>query len=93
MLMQSEIRFIRNNSEDGFGFSCLKAAYHFDIKGRMDYSSDTGVTIQAEGEIQNILEFLHWMHGNVLDVHGLQYINTPTGINRFKEFDLYRHAG
>jgi acylphosphatase len=91
--MQSEISFIRNNYEDGFGFTCLKAAYHFDIKGRMDYSSETGVTIQAEGETRNIKEFLHWIHGNVLEIYGLKYINTPVDNSRFKEFDLYRHAG
>ncbi|MBK7213463.1 MAG: acylphosphatase [Bacteroidales bacterium] len=91
MLVQSEISFIRDNYEDGFGFNCLKAAYHFDIKGRMDYSNKSGVTIQAEGEIHNIREFLHWIHGNALLIRDIQYINIQTDTGRFKEFDLYRH--
>jgi hypothetical protein len=93
MLIFSEISFQLNSYDDGFGFSCLKAAYHFNIKGRMDYSSNAGAIIKAEGDSRNIREFLHWMEGNVMEIHGLQYSNSTLDTTRFKEFDLFRHSG
>jgi hypothetical protein len=91
MLTKADIRFRRSNYEDGFGFSCLKAAYHFGIKGQMDYSTHDGVTIKAEGELHNVREFLHWIEGNALDLQGLHYSHAPADTTIFKEFDLCRH--
>jgi acylphosphatase len=93
MLTKADIRFRRSNYEDGFGFSCLKAAYHFGIKGRMDYSIHDGVMIKAEGESKNVREFLHWIEGNVYEIDGLQYSYVPSDETKFKEFDLCRHFG
>jgi len=91
--MKADIRFRRDQYDDGFGFTCLKAAYHFGIKGRMDYSDKDGVIINAEGEPTKIREFLHWIEGNAFQINELHYTHDSLDHFRFKEFDLYRHAG
>lgn len=93
MLLKADIRFKRNQYDDGFGFTCLKAAYHFGIKGRMDYSKIDGVVIKAEGESQCIREFLHWLEGNAFEINELSYSQSPLEQITFKEFDLFRHVG
>ena len=93
MLLKADIRFRRNQYDDGFGFTCLKAAYHFGIKGRMDYSKKDGVVIKAEGESRSIREFLHWIEGNAFEINELNYSHSPIDQSRFREFDLFRHAG
>jgi acylphosphatase len=91
MLLKADIRFRKLSSDDGFGFTCLKAAYHFGIKGRMDYSAQEGVAIHAEGDSKNIREFLHWIEGQAFDFQGLKYTHSPSDRHLFKEFDLYKH--
>jgi len=91
MMMHAVISFTRKSYEDGFGFDCMKAAYLFGITGRMDYGTESGVRIEAEGEESMITEFIKWIENN-----GKIYDNTLSTRSiecnaKFKEFDIYRH--
>ena len=92
MLLRAEIRFRRSTYDDGFGFTCLKAAYHFGIRGRMEYSNNSGVTIHAEGETPDVRQFLHWFEGIAFELKELHYSHSPAEGNRYQEFDLLRLA-
>jgi acylphosphatase len=76
MIQQASIRFRKKSYDDGFGFACLKAAYSFDITGRMDYCPEKGVSILAEGEPARISEFLMWLEQNITDAsHQLTHLS------------------
>ena len=87
-----EIRFKRKSYEDGFGFSCMKAAYLFGITGRLDYSPENGVRILAEGDQGMMSEFVKWIETNVNDSHNLFFNNSLNYSGKYKEFDIYRHT-
>lgn len=90
MMIHSEISFIRQRSDDGFGFDCMKAAYLFGITGRMDYNHR--VKIQAEGEQRNVDEFIAWIKENAKDTEQLQFHNSFTYSGKYKEFDIFRQS-
>jgi acylphosphatase len=92
MMAHAEISFKRKSYEDGFGFSCMKAAYLFGITGRMDYGHKTGVRIQAEGEQGRIAEFIKWIKANANGVDNILYQRSFTCSGAFKEFDIYLHT-
>lgn len=88
--MKAEIHFKRSTYDDGFGFTCLKAAYHYGIKGYMEYCDRSGVTIKAEGENSDVRQFLHWFEGIAFELQGLNYSHAPADENQFMEFDILR---
>ncbi len=90
MLIHADITFIKNSSEDGFGFACMKAAYLFGITGRMDYNHQ--VKIEAEGHHDKMQEFISWIKENIKDSDILQYNSSNNYSGKFKEFDIYRHS-
>ncbi|KAF0199577.1 MAG: hypothetical protein FD166_5 [Bacteroidetes bacterium] len=92
MITYSEISFIRKSYEDGFGFACMKAAYGFGIRGRMDYGPETGVKILAEGEHDQISDFVNWIRTNIKDVNHLLFLTTINYSGKYQEFDIYRHT-
>jgi len=92
MITYSEISFIRTGYDDGFGFACMKAAYGFGIRGRMDYGPETGVKILAEGENSQISEFMHWIRTNIKDVNHLIFLTKTNSYGKFQEFDIYMHS-
>ncbi|MCB2220395.1 MAG: acylphosphatase [Bacteroidetes bacterium] len=44
----------------GFRFSCMEAAYKYNIKGFVRNRSDRSVYIEAEGEEENLNAFREW---------------------------------
>ena len=92
MKTYAEISFAKKNYDDGFGFTCMKAAYQFGITGRMDYSPELGVKIQAEGEQADIEDFMLWIksnNDNTIKFEFAKHLNSGT---KFKEFDIFRHS-
>jgi acylphosphatase len=88
MIIHSEISFIRQRSDDGFGFDCMKAAYLFGITGRMDYNHE--VKIQAEGEQVKIDEFITWIKENIKEHTQIHYKYSFNYSGKYKEFDIFR---
>lgn len=91
-MAHADISFRKKSYEDGFAFTCMKAAYQHGITGRMDYSMETGVKIQAEGEQQRIEEFIKWIEINIKDTYNILFYNSLNYSGNFKEFDIYRHS-
>jgi len=88
----SEIRFERKSYDDGFGFKCMKNAYHYRIKGRMDYSESWGIRILMEGDEEDVIAFIEWIEQNIqetIDTLQHTYLNYS---GHFTEFDIYRHT-
>lgn len=92
MMMHTEIIFKRKSYEDGFGFACMKAAYLFGITGRMDYGTESGVRIEAEGEEGRITEFIKWIENNGKNSDNILYTNSLEYDGKYKEFDIFRHS-
>jgi acylphosphatase len=89
MMIHSEIGFIREKSDDGFGFACMKAAYQFGITGRMDYNHE--VKIQAEGEQAKIDEFIAWIKNNMKEQTQIHHKYSLNCSGKYKEFDIFLH--
>jgi hypothetical protein len=90
MLVQAEIRFSRDHFEDGFGFSCMQAAYSHCIKGKMEYSTSSGVHMIVEGDSEEMDEFLCWLGSDSRRVERLILQKNELNKMNFKEFDIYR---
>lgn len=88
-MMHAEIYFIRINTEDGFGFACMKAAYVSGVTGRMDYGNGSQVKIVAEGEQVKVADFIQWIKTNVLESSHLRYDTTMNYSGRYDEFNIY----
>lgn len=87
MIDHLEITFLRDTYDDGFGFLCMKAAYQYHITGKMLYGPSTGALIHAEGESDNILDFLQWI--SKLEKKKTKITKkTLTKERLFKEFDI-----
>jgi acylphosphatase len=93
MINAAEIRFDKTSFDDGFGFSCMKAAYMCGVKGRMEYGPEMGVRIIVEGEEKVIAEFIRWLEDNVKDSVNLVIVYSFSPEYRYKEFDLYWQPG
>lgn len=92
MLVKAEIKFSRNHFDDGFGFSCMKAAYTHCIKGKMDYSALKGVHMIVEGDSVEMDEFLDWLKSDSRQVELLELHKSELNKMNFKEFDIYRQV-
>jgi acylphosphatase len=87
MFKHLEITFLRDSYDDGFGFLCMKSAYHYHITGNMHYGPSIGVFIHAEGESDNIDDFLRWI--NQLAMQQAKITNKSLTTERlYKEFDI-----
>jgi hypothetical protein len=92
MIMHAEISFAKKNHDDGFGFDCMKTAYSFGLTGRMDYGTNVGVVIQAEGEQGMIDGFVTWIKVNIKDADHICCHTSQTESKKFKEFDIFKHT-
>jgi acylphosphatase len=89
MLIHTEIRFIKKQFEDGFGFTCMKAAYSFGITGKMEYGQDLMVVIHSEGEESGMAQFIQWLESDAKDPDEVIYAKSMDYSGKYTEFDIY----
>ena len=89
-MVHSDISFRKRKFDDGFGFTCMKAAYSLEIKGIMIYGFDSRVVIEAEGDHTKMEEFLMWLKINTKEEKEGIVCLKGVYTGKFSEFDIYR---
>ena len=75
----------------GFRFSCMEAAYRFKVYGHVRNRSNGNVTIVAEGDEENVDEFIAWCHKGPAWARVLEIEEKPGKVKGYESFEIIRN--
>jgi acylphosphatase len=74
----------------GFRFSCMEAAYRFEIKGFVKNKSDGSVYVEAEGNEENLNQFIKWCHKGPAWARVMNVEVQGGELKNYKSFEIAR---
>jgi acylphosphatase len=72
----------------GFRFSCMEAAYKYNVRGFVKNRSDRSVYIEAEGEEEDLEKFRQWCRKGPLWARVNQFREEPGELKNFESFEI-----
>lgn len=74
----------------GFRFSCMEAAYRLNVKGYVKNRSNGNVSIEAEGEEEDLKKFVAWCHKGPTWARVLEIEEAPGEVKGYESFEIVR---
>ncbi|MCF8368842.1 MAG: acylphosphatase [Bacteroidales bacterium] len=74
----------------GFRFSCMEAAYKFNISGNVRNMTDGSVYIKAEGEEENLEKFAEWCRKGPVWAKVMRFRQEEGELENFNSFEILR---
>lgn len=74
----------------GFRFSCVEAAYLYGVFGFVKNKSDGTVFIEAEGKVENLVQFRDWCKKGPLWARVSEIEEEPGTIVGYSSFEIKR---
>jgi acylphosphatase len=90
--MKKHIKLIIHGKVQGVGFrfSCLEAAYRYEIKGFVKNKSNGSVYIEAEGEEENLKAFKDWCKKGPVWARVSDIEEDQGSLKEFNSFEILR---
>lgn len=92
MIRHTDIKVTGKVTGVGFRFYAMQAAYRYEIKGTVKNMPDKSLVIEAEGEEQNLENFLNWCRRGPVGAR-VELVQTANGpLKNYSSFEILRSS-